>query len=74
MAGRRGVVQVDDRGGTPSVASCWRMASTAGVPSVTTSTLRFTPPCGPTGGAVLSGVGGGVIFTVGGVIFTVGGP
>src|SRR5580698_636155 len=35
--------------GMPSVPSCWRMASTAGVPSVTTSTLRFTPPCGAAG-------------------------
>ena len=38
--------------GRPSVVSCWRMASTAPEPSVTTSTLRSTPPCGPTGGAV----------------------
>ena len=51
--------------GTPSVVSCCLTASTAEVASVTTSTLRFTPPCGPTGGAVLAGVGGAVIFTVG---------
>src|SRR3982074_2010749 len=34
------------------------MASTAGVPSVTTSTLRSTPPWGPTGGAVGAAVNG----------------
>ena len=51
--------------GSPSVVSCWRMASTAGVPSVTTSTLRFTPPCGPTGGAVAAGVAGAVACAAG---------
>ena len=46
--------------GMPSVVSCWRMASTGGVPSVTTSTLRFTPRWGPTGGGVGTEVGNAV--------------
>ncbi len=33
------------------------MAWTAGVLSLTTSTLRSTPPWGPTGGAVAGGAG-----------------
>src|SRR5262249_33592157 len=52
--------------GRPSAVSCWLTASTAELRSVTTSTLRFTPPCGATAGAALAGVGGGVILTVGG--------
>ena len=52
MTGREASRRSMTVAGRPSVASCWRMASTAPVPSVTTSTLRSTPPCGPTGGAV----------------------
>ncbi len=43
------------------------MAWTGGVPLVTTSTSRFTPPCGATGGGVGTGVGGGVTYGVPGL-------
>ena len=46
--------------GTVSAVSCCLMASTGGVPSVTTSTSRFTPPCGGTGGGVGTEVGDAV--------------
>jgi hypothetical protein len=58
MIGREVSCRLMTVAGMPSVVSCWRMASTAGVPSVTTSTLRSTPPWGPTGGAVGAALNG----------------
>ena len=46
--------------GMPSVVSCLPMASTDDAPSVTTSTSRFTPPCGGTDGGVGTDVGDAV--------------
>ena len=53
--------------GTPSAVSCAPRAWTGGVPSVTTSTSRFTPPCGATGGGVGTGVVDGVMYGVPGL-------
>ena len=53
--------------GTPSAVSCAPMAWTGGVPSVTTSTSRFTPPCGATGGGVGTDVGEDVTYGVPGL-------
>ena len=46
--------------GMPSVVSCWPMALTGGVPSLSTSTSRFTPPWGGTSGGVGTDVGDAV--------------
>ena len=53
--------------GMPSVPSCCWMASTPGVPSVTTSTLRFTPPCGAAGDDT-SATGDAALWPGGGVL------
>jgi hypothetical protein len=54
----RRLITVD---GTPSVLSWRRIALTASVPSLSTSTRRLTPPCGPGGFAVSTGIGAGLI-------------